>query len=286
MSDAPSADDARFEQALELLGSHRSIRHYKPDPIDDADLDRILEAATRASTSGNMQTYSVIVTKDEQRRAELFELHYRQEMILQAPVLLTFVADWNRMKRWCLLEDAEPGWDNPLSFLVAFADAIIAAQNAVLAAEARGLGTCYMGTTLNSSPRLTEFFELPPDTFPATTVVMGWPDEDPALRARLPIEGIVHHERYEDFDDERVSAVYHDRNTEGWKRYQEFPQLAKMIAESGVKNLAQVYCQVKYTKERFDNRSLGILALLRKQGFLPEELWDRSLTDDGSSWDG
>lgn len=256
---------------LQFLTAHRSIRSYRPDPIPDDVLDRVLHAASRASTSGNMQTYTVIVTKDEERRKKLWDFHWRQDMILQAPVLLTFCADWNRMNRWCRLSDTEPGFDNFLSFLVAFADAMIAAQNAALAAEAQGLGICYMGTTLGCTEKLIEFFGLPEDVFPATTLVVGYPDEDPEPRARLPLDGIVHRERYEPFDADRIRKFYDARETEGWNRYMQFEDLRERILGSGVKNLAQIYTELKYRKKDNEEVSRDLLRGLRRQGFLPEE---------------
>lgn len=256
------------DPVLDLIGAHRSIRKYRSTPIPDADLDRILDAATRASSSGNMQTYSIVVTKDAERRAALWKMHFKQDMIKQAPVLLTFCADWNRMVKWCLARDARPGYDNLLCFLVAFADALIAAQNAALAAESMGYGVCYMGTTLGAVPRLIDFFGLPERVFPATTLVVGTPDEDPAPRARLPMAGVVHAERYEDFDDVRITETYHSREVEGWNRYMSFPDLAKKILASGVTNLAQVYTDVKYTREENELISREILESLERQGFL------------------
>jgi nitroreductase len=253
---------------LDLIGAHRSIRSYRPAPVPDADLDAILHAAPRASSSGNMQTYSIIVTKDAARREALWEMHFRQDMIRQAPVLLTFCADWNRMVKWCCARDADPGYDNFLSFLVAFADALIAAQNAAIAAEGLGYGICYMGTTLCATTKLIEFFGLPDYVFPATTLVVGRPDEDPAPRARLPIDGIVHRERYADPDPERVLEIYRDRETEGWNRYMSFPQLRAKILESGVKNLSQVYTQLKYTRESNREFSAELLENLARQRFL------------------
>ncbi|GJM43978.1 MAG: NADPH-dependent oxidoreductase [Gemmatimonadota bacterium] len=253
---------------LELLNAHRSIRAYAPDPIPEDVLQSILHAATRASSSGNMQTYSILVTRDAERRRALWKYHFEQDMVVQAPVLLTFVADWNRMNRWCRRSDAEPGFDNFLSFLVAFADAMIAAQNAALAAESHGLGICYMGTTLCATTDLIEFFGLPADTFPATTLVVGTPREDPELRARLPLESIVHQERYQPYDDERIRRTYESRETEGWKRYMSFPDLAAKMTSSGVKNLAQVYTQLKYTQADNEEISTELLENLRRAGFL------------------
>ncbi len=252
---------------IDSLIAHRSIREYRPDPIDDADLQSILHAAERASSSGNMQTYSILVTKNAARRAKLWEYHYEQDMIKQAPVLLTFCADWNRMIQWCELSDADPGYDNFLCFLVGAADALIAAQNAVAAAESLGLGICYMGTTLCKPLKLIEFFELPKYVFPVTTLVLGHPAESPDLRARLPLDSIVHSEQYQPITDASVRATYHDRETEGWARYESIPELAEMIRTSGVKNLAQIYTQLKYTRENNQLISRELITALEQQGF-------------------
>lgn len=253
---------------LELLRSHRSIRAYRPDPVPDDLLDKVLAAATRASTSGNMQVYSIIVTRDEERRRCLYEIHYQQEMVLQAPVLLTFCADWNRMNIWCRERDAEPGYDNLLAFLVAAADALISAQNAVVAAEGLGLGICYMGTTLCRPMELIDLFDLPPGVLPVTTLVVGWPDEDPDPRARLPLESIVHRECYQDFDRERIEATYGARDEEGWDRYMAIPKLREMVEKTGVRNLAQVYTRLKYTRENNRRLSRVMMAALGRQAFL------------------
>jgi len=253
---------------IETINAHRSIRRYEQEPITEAALQTILQAAIRASTSGNMQTFSIIVTREKKRREMLWEIHGKQDMIKEAPLLLTFCVDWNRMDRWCRASDADPGYDNFLSFLVGFADALIAAQNAALAAEALGLGICYIGTTLCSASDLTDFFELPEGVHPATTLVIGKPAELPDLRARLPLGSIVHDERYRDFDDARITETYRKRETEGWARYMAIPELASMIRESGASNLAQVYTRVKYPKEENIKISRELLQSLTDQGFM------------------
>ena len=253
---------------LDLMRAHRSIREYKPDPIPEEVLQEVLHAATRASSSGNMQTYSIVVTKEAERRQKLWKYHFEQDMIVQAPVLLTFLADWRRMIRWCELSDARPGYDNFLSFLAAFADALIAAQTAALAAEAHGLGICYMGTTICATSDLIEFFELPEHVFPATTLVVGWPAEDPDLRARLPMDGVVHQEKYRDMTDEEIRAFYHDRETEGWNRYMSYADMRQVMEESNVKNLAQVYTELKYTKEDNEEIAGDLMRNLARQRYL------------------
>lgn len=254
------------------LVTHRSIRRYRSDAIPQEHVDSIVHAATRASSSGNMQTYSIVMTRDADRRRSLWSMHFEQDMILQAPMLMTFCADWNRMNLWCRQSGATPSYDNFLSYIVGFSDAMIAAQNAALAAESLGYGICYMGTTLACAAELVEFFELPRDVIPATTLVVGVPDEDPDVRARLPVESIVHEETYQPFDEDRIKATYHARETEGWDRYMSMPEMAQIMRESGVENLAQVYTQLKYTRETNTRFSEKLLQTIRDQGFLGSDV--------------
>ena len=93
---------------IEQINQHRSIRKYKPDPIPEDLLQKILEAGIRASSSGNMQTYSIIVTGDKTRREQLHNAHFEQNMVLEAPLLLTFCADFHRMRQWLRIS-AGPG---------------------------------------------------------------------------------------------------------------------------------------------------------------------------------
>lgn len=251
--------------------SHRSIRNYKTDPIPQDILNQVLTAATRGSTSGNMQTYSMIITQDAERKKQLWEYHSRQNMILQAPVLITFLADWHRMIRWCDLRNAKPGYNNFLSFMVAVGDAFIAAQNAALAAEGLGLGICYMGTTHYCTEKLIEFFNLPQQVYPITTLVVGYPDEDIETRDRLPIEGIVHHEVYDDKSDNEILGLYKDKEKKAWDRNMSVERARQVIKEAGVENVAQIYTQLKYTLKHNLAVSDQMLKALEEQGFLGDK---------------
>ena len=250
-----------------ILNSHRSIREYKDTPVSEELLREILHAATRASSSGNIQPYSIIVSREEDSRKKLWELHYHQDMILQAPIVLTFCVDWHRMIKWCEISDAHPTWDNFLCYMVGAGDVFIAAQNAALAAESAGLGICYMGTTLNNAQKLSDFFNCPKNVVPVTSMVLGYPNENPEIRDRLPMEAIIHREKYNDYDDEQIIEHYKQKEEDGWKRYMSFPELKKKIDESGVKNLAQVYTDVKYTKDENQIASQSLLKLLDNQEF-------------------
>jgi len=240
--------------------NHRSIRKYKPDPVEPDILHRILNAAMRASNTGNMQAYSIIVTRDPDIRHRLWEAHFKQDMVLEAPVHLTFCADFNRLSKWCMFRNADPGYDNFLSFLTGAIDALLASQNAALAAEEEGLGICYLGTATWMVARMIEILKLPRLVVPVTAIVMGYPDETPPLVDRLPLTGIVHKDVYMDYDETSINAVYQDKES-----LQETLDLLKL---NGKQTLAQIFTDNRYTRR--DNRffSRAFLEVLVKQGFM------------------
>jgi nitroreductase len=246
--------------ALETIRNHRSIRKYKNTPISKEILDTILEAASRTSTTGNMQVYSIIVTQDEERKKELHKLHFGQGMVLEAPVLLTFNADFNRFNKWCEQRNAEPGYDNFLSFFTASIDALLAAQNATIAAEAQGLGVCYLGTTTYQAGKLVDFFNLPEGVVPVTTIVIGYPDEQPDLVDRLPARGIVHYEKYQDFTDADIDQVYAEKEA--------LKETKKLLEENDLETLAQIFTQNRYPKQMNIDFSKLFLEIIAKQGFM------------------
>jgi nitroreductase len=256
---------------FETIHGHRSIRSYKPDPVEEPLLIELLEAGVRASSSGNMQTFSIVVSSDDEMRNRLYWPHMEQEMVRQAPLLLTFCADFRRMRKWLRLNDAPDNFDDFFAFLVAAIDAILVSQNVALAAEAKGLGICYMGSTLANADQIGEILELPQGVFPVVGFVLGWPDEDPPPRDRLPLDGLVHRETYRDFSDDQIREIYRNRDQVGWDRYMSIPRLRTLVEEAGVENLAQIYTVVKYTQEGHARYSRNLLAYLKRQGFLSDQ---------------
>lgn len=244
----------------DMLFNHRTIRKYKDSPIPEELLQRILEAGTRASTTGNMQVYSIIVTTDSKIKSDLSPCHFNQSMVQEAPVVLTFCADFNRFNRWCRLRNAEPGYDNFLSFFTAAIDALLVAQNVCVAAEAEGLGICYLGTTTYTADRIIGILDLPDGVVPVTTVTVGYPDEDPGLTDRLPLEAVVHQEKYRDYTSEDINRLY--REKESIKSYQEF------VKENNKETLAQVFTDVRYKKSDNVLFSRALLSVIKKQGFM------------------
>jgi len=245
---------------LNTIFEHRSIRKYKDTSISKDVLDNILKAAIRTSTTGNMQVYSIIVTEDKDRKAELHKIHFGQPMILEAPLLLTFNADFNRFNKWCEQRKAEPGYDNFLSFFTAAIDALIAAQNATLAAEAQGLGVCYLGTTTYQAQKLIDFFNLPKGVVPMTTLVIGYPAEIPALVDRLPAEAVVHYESYKDYTNADIDNLYAEKEA--------LEETKKLLEENNLETLAQIFTQNRYPKGMNVDFSRLFLEVIEKQGFM------------------
>jgi nitroreductase len=254
-----------------LLQQHRSIRSYKPEPIAPALVDRLLQAALHGtSSSGNLNMISVVKTTDATRKAHLCELHGGQPMVLQAPLLLTFCADTFRTREWLALRQARPGFADLVSWHTAAFDAMILAQTVALAFESHGLGICYMGTTMFSQREIADYLELPHQVLPATTLVVGWPDEAPAQRDRLPATAWIHDERYLRPTSNDIEARFAERELRGRERYLSMgPEMAQLWQEHGITSLAQYYTsKIKYDPDRFAGFSADIERLLRERGFL------------------
>ena len=245
---------------LDTILNHRSIRKYKNIPIPEDILNQILEAGFRASTTGNMQIYSIIVTKDEEKKNKLWELHFKQNMVLQAPVLLTFCADINRFNKWCKQRNADPGYDNFLWFTNAVIDATLAAQNIAMAAEDFGLGICYLGTTTYQADKLIQIFNCPEGVVPVTTLVLGYPDENPDLVDRLPYKGIVHQEVYQDYSEEIIDEIFKEKES--------LPVTTQLIEENKMENLAKIFTDKRYTKKDNLYFSKLFLKVIHEHGFM------------------
>ena len=162
---------------METVKNRRSIRKYAGKPVDEELLRRLLEVSERTQTMGNMQLYSVVVTRSEEVKKRLAPAHFNQPMVTQAPVILTICADFNRTVKWAEQRKAQPGYDNFLSFLNAATDALLFTQTFCNLAEAEGLGICYLGTTLYMPSQIIDILQLPRLVMPVATLTVGWPDE-------------------------------------------------------------------------------------------------------------
>ena len=244
---------------IKEIANHRSIRKYKSSPIDEEVLSDILHSAARASTCGNMQLYSLVVTLDARVRAELAPCHFNQAMVTEAPCVVTVCADVHRFSKWCEQRDAEPAYDNFEWFLNAATDALLAAQNLCVEAELKGLGICYLGTTIYTAGEIADILELPKGVIPLTTVVVGYPDESPGLTDRLPLDAVVHCEKYHHYTSSEIDELWAEKETSEETR--------RLLEENGLPNLAQIFTRNRYRAEDNLAISRNYFALLKKQGF-------------------
>lgn len=245
---------------IESIKNRRSIRKYKNQEVNPELLNDLLSTASRVSTIGNMQVYSVVVTRNAEMKEKLAPAHFNQPMVKGAPVVLTFCADFNRFSKWCEYRNAQPGYANFMSFMNAATDALIYTQNFCTLAEDAGLGICYLGTAIYNPQQIIEILQLPKLVFPIATITLGYPDECPSLVDRLPIEAIVHEESYCDYTRETIDKLYAYKES--------LPENKQFIAENNKETLAQVFTDVRYTKKDNEFMSENLFKVLKQQGFI------------------
>ena len=245
---------------MKSLLTRRSIRKYSTREVSEQLLSRLLNEAARTQTMGNLQLYSVVVTRSQEMKERLAPAHFNQPMVTQAPVVLTICADFNRTSQWALCRKAEPGYDNFLSFQNAAIDALLYTQTLCNLMDEEGLGYCYLGTTVYMPQMIIDTLQLPKLVMPVATLTVGWPDEEPALSDRLPMESFVHNETYKDYTPADIDTYYN--NKESLEENRHFVEI------NNKETLAQVFTDIRYTKKDNEAMSEGLLETLKRQGFL------------------
>ena len=240
--------------------TRRTIRKYSTKEVDKDFLDQLLTEASRTQTMGNMQLYSVVVTRSDEGKKALAPAHFNQPMVTSAPVVLTICADFRRATDWCLQRKANPGYDNFLSFINASTDALLYTQTFCNLAEEAGLGLCFLGTTVYMPEMIIDALQLPELVMPVATLTIGWPDETPALTDRLPLASFVHEETYKPYTAEKIDEYYAEKETLEENRV--FVRINKK------ETLAQIFTDIRYTRKDNIAMSEGMLKALRRQGFL------------------
>lgn len=245
---------------MKNLLTRRSIRKYSEEPVSEELLNGLLTEAARTQTMGNLQLYSVIVTRSDEMKRRLAPAHFNQPMVTEAPVVLTVCADFNRTSTWAHCRQAEPGYDNLLSFLNASIDALLYTQTLCNLMDEEGLGYCYLGTTVYMPQQIIDTLQLPRLVMPVATLTVGWPAEEPSLSDRLPTESFVHQETYRDYTRDDIDRYY---------EYKEQLEENRHFVEINHKEtLAQVFTDIRYTKRDNEAMSEGLIAALKRQGFL------------------
>lgn len=237
----------------------RTVRKYSSQPVSIELIETLLAEATHAPTTGNMQLYSAVVTTQKEIKERLSPCHFNQPQVMDAPIVITFCADFNRFIKWCQASNAKPGYDNFQSFMTAVLDTCIFAQQFNTIAELHGLGCCYLGTTTYNAPQIADALNLPEFVVPVTTLTVGYPDGSSPCSERLPIHGIVHRETYHDYAQESISSIYAEKESLAINK--------QYVAENKKETLAQVFTDVRYTKQNNETFSEIYYKFIESQGF-------------------
>ncbi len=205
---------------IETIMTRKSTRAYEPRLIPPEVRTLIIDAALRAPTAGNMMLYSILEVRDQAIKERLVETCDNQPFIAQAPLILVFLADYQRwfdyfqyagVEEHCVESGATIVSPKEGDLLLACCDALIAAQTAVLAAESLGLGSCYIGDILENYEIHREMFDLPPYAVPICMLCMGYPTEEERKReqtGRFEAEFIVFPDRYRRLNGEDFERMY------------------------------------------------------------------------------
>ena len=245
---------------MKTINTRRSIRRYAKREVSEELLNRLLTEAMRTQTMGNLQFYSVVVTRSDEQKQRLAPAHFNQPMVTQAPVVLTFCADTRRMTACADNRQATPGYDNLLSYQNAATDALLFCQTFCNLAEEEGLGCCFLGTTVYMPQMIIDTLQLPRLVMPVATITLGWPDEQPPLTDRLPLAAIMHNETYTDYTPESIDRFYAEKEA--------LPENEEFVRINNKQTLAQVYTDCRYTKKDNEALSKGLMEALKAQGFV------------------
>jgi nitroreductase len=197
--DGAMAAPAQWNAVLDTILNHRSVRGFLSRPLAQGTLETLIAAGQSASTSSNLQFWSVVAVEDAERKSRLAELAGQQQFIRDTPLLLVWLADLSRLDRIAAVHQAQVDGTHYLEeFIVGVVDAALAAQSALIAAESLGLGGVYIGAMRNLPEQIAAELALPPHVFAVFGLAIGYPDpaRETGIKPRLPQSVVLHREQY------------------------------------------------------------------------------------------
>lgn len=221
--------------------NRHTVRDFTDREVTPEMLDHLFTEAAHAPNTGNMQLYSVIVTRTKEGKEALAPAHFNQPCVTGCSVLLTFCIDIHRFEEWCRNRNADCGFNNQQMLLASAIDAALFAEQFNTLAEIHGMGGCFLGTTLYNAPEIADILRLPKGVVPLIALALGYPATEGAPSPRLPLRAIVHDEVYHDFTPADIDEIYRSQESE--------PSAAAFIAENSKDTLAQVFSEVRYPRE-------------------------------------
>lgn len=245
----------------EYWKKRHTVRNFLPRDISDDLLLELIDKASKAPTTGGMQLYSIIITRNEETLKNLACQHFNQPAATGAPIMLTIVADFNRFEHWCRLRRAKPGFNNFESFVAALLDAVIFAQQLNTLLELSGIGVCYLGTTTYNASKIGDILNLPQLTVPVVTLAIGYPDNNCMTgdAERIDTDSIIHHEVYHQYSDVEIDQIFAGKEA--------LEQNKKYVTENHVPSLAHVFTDIRYPEEAARIFSQDFYNYIERQGF-------------------
>ncbi|MBU3159662.1 oxygen-insensitive NADPH nitroreductase [Clostridium frigoris] len=207
-----------MNETINLLKNHKSIRKYKARPIETEKLKTIIECAQCASTSSFIQAYTIINVVDMDNRKNIAHLAGDQSYVEQCPLFLVFCADLSRSKTLCEINDKTMAEINTETFILATADASLAAQNALIAAESLGLGGVYIGGIRNNPSEICKILNIPSAVYPVFGMCIGYPDDNPDKKERLPMDVVFKTDVYNIDGDASLIKKYDSHITDYYEK--------------------------------------------------------------------
>ena len=213
-----------MNSVLDTIHQRKSVRAYEDKPVPEDVRDLILQSVMRAPTAGNMMLYSIIEVSDQEAKNKLVETCDNQPFIAEAPLVLMFLADYQRWFDYFMVSGVEQFCeekDSPMvkpeegDLFLACCDALIAAQTAVIAAESLGVGSCYIGDILENYEIHREMFDLPQYAVPICMICFGYPSKEQKERERTERFGeefIVFKNRYRRLGEDKFKEMYASMN--------------------------------------------------------------------------
>jgi len=232
-----------LNETINILASHQSIRKYKDIPVKEETVKEIIKVAQWSSTSSHFQAYTIINVKDQKKRAAIAEIAGGQKWVVDCPVFLVFCADLHRAAKYWKGKDSQLLSNNEM-FLMATVDATLAGQQAYIAAASLGLGGVYVGGIRNDIDAMGKVLNLPYLVYPVFGMCLGYPDDNPGQKPRLPFEAVYKVDQYEEAgDDDRIAgydqeiAEYYRQRTNGKSQDTWSERCGRLMMEKPRENL-------------------------------------------------
>lgn len=246
-----------MNDVIKLQLNHKSIRKFKDEQLPKEVIETLVNVARHTATSNFMQSYSIVCLASQEKKQKLAEI-CNQPYVAEASHVFIFVADQYRNRQIAVENSQETSvLHNMDRFMVAMTDAVLAAQNVNLAAESLGLGTVFLGSILNDNNKTSELLELPELTFAVLGLAIGYKDQEPQLKPRLPQDIMFFEESYQTFDN----------YVEALKDYDDVVTTYYDLRDAN-KRIESFTNQITAAMNRKPEKRLKIKSDLEKQGFI------------------